>query len=155
MKRLTFLAAVGLCTAGCYTLQPVVGSGPFLGDQLSLSINDAGRVALGGAIGPEISEIEGRLVQKDSSQYVMSVTLLRLLRGGEQVWSGEKIPVKSAFVSSVQVRRFSRARSVALGAVGVGTVAYMLTRAIIGSGSHENKPGQPSDSANTLRRPWP
>ena len=72
---------------GCFTLKPVTGQPLPLGTVVSLSINDAGRAVLSGTMGPEISDIEGRLVQKDSAEYVLAVSLVKLMRGGEQVWS--------------------------------------------------------------------
>lgn len=139
---------------GCYTLQPTGGPVPQPGTIIGLDINDAGRLALGGAMGPEIGQVEGRLVEKDSSEYVVAVTALHLLRGGDQVWHGETIRIKSEYVTSIYERRFSAARSAALAAAGVGAVAIIATRSLIGLGSSDSgKP--PIDTAHTQRRPRP
>ena len=126
--------------------QPGVGIG--------LDISDAGRVALGGSMGPEIEQIEGRLIQFDNNEYVVGVTSLHLLRGGEQVWHGEQVHVKKEYVTSVYERRFSTARSAALAAAGIGAVAYIATRAIAGSGSID-QPITPPESGHTSRRRRP
>ena len=104
---------------GCYTLQPVATTGPLFGSEVALDINDAGRVALGASIAPEISQLEGRLVRKDSNEYVLAVSVVRQLRDVEQKWTGEKIIVKSEYVTAVQQRRLSRGRSVLLGSAAV------------------------------------
>lgn len=119
-----------------------------------MDINDAGRVALGGSMGPEISQIEGQLLEKDSAEYLMSVSSIRLLRGGEQTWSGEKVHIKSEYVSSFYQRRFSRGRSLALGAVGVGAIAYFVTRSLV-TGSSTPDTQIPGDTAHTQRIPVP
>jgi hypothetical protein len=113
-------------------------------------VTDAGRVALGGSMGPEIAQVEGRLIGIENGEYLVAVTTVRLLRGGEQVWSGEQVRIKQEHVSSVYVRRFSTARSVALGTtVGGGFAAFLITRALRGAGSGDS--GTPGDSAHTQR----
>jgi hypothetical protein len=146
------LTTIGILLVGCYTLQPTGRVVPEAGTKIALSVNDAGRAALGGQMGPEIDLVEGLLVQKDSSDYVLAVSFVRLLRGGEQKWNGEKIHIKPEFVTAVYERRFSRERSVAMGAIGLGALYFLVTRSIVGSGLGEPmKP--PGDTANTLRRP--
>jgi hypothetical protein len=115
---------------------------PEPGSVIALDITDRGRVALGGDIGPELSQIEGRLVSRDSSEYVLGVTGVRFLRGGEQVWHGETVHLKSDYVGNRYERRFSTARSVALGALAVGAVAIVATTSLrgLGQGDRETPP---------------
>jgi hypothetical protein len=138
---LTGFTAVGVLLMGCYTLQPISGAMPATGTQVALDVNDAGRVALGGTMGPEIAQIQGRLIDKNDEDYLIAVSAIRLLRGGEHVWSGEQVRVKSEYVGSVYERRFSRERSIALGATVIGGfAAFLVTRSLIGSGSDEERP---------------
>lgn len=148
------IAALGVVLMGCYTYQPVAGVVPEVGMQVAFDVNDAGRVALGGQMGPEIAQVEGQLVQKDSGSYLVAISTVRLLRGGEQVWTGEQVRLKSEYLGSAYQRRFSAGRSVALGAAALGGfTAFLVSRSILGSGSKDN-PGQPTDTANTrLVRP--
>jgi len=141
-----------IASAGCYTLEPARGVTPSLGKMVAFDVNDAGRVALGGQMGPAILQVEGRLVQKDSDTYVVAVSSVRLLQGGEQTWTGEQVRIKSQWVSSVYERRLSVARSVALTAVGVGIVGYIAARGIIGS-VPSDRPITPGDTGQTARRP--
>jgi len=143
------LAAVLL--VGCYTFEPVQGPTPAVGTEIAFDINDAGRVALGGSMGPEIAQIEGRLVDKGSADYLVAVTAVHLLRGGEQVWSKEPVRIKSEYVSSVYEKKFSAVKSVALGAVGVGVVAALAGRSLIGGGTTDPAK-QPGDTGHTTRR---
>lgn len=139
--------------AGCYELQPATtGVEPTLGSEIALDVSDAGRVALGGSMGPEIAQIEGRLVQRDSSEYLVAVSAVHLLRGGAQVWSGERVHMKSDYVTKIYEKRFSRGRSVALGSVGLAGVVLLVTRSILGGGTTD--PGvPPSDTGHAQRRP--
>ena len=98
MRIIGALAVAG--QVSCYVLQPVAaGVTPVLGQVIAMDINDAGRVALGGSIGPEISQIEGRVTRNEGDEYELAVSTVRLLRGGEQGWAGEKIRLRKEFVS--------------------------------------------------------
>ncbi len=149
-QRLTSLTAVGVILAGCYTLQPVRGTSPEVGNRIAFDVNDAGRVALGGMVGPEIAQIEGKVVEKDSEGYLLSVTTLRLLRGLEQPWNGEQVRVKSEFLGTAYERRFSLGRSIGLGVVGIGGfTAFLATRSLLGGGSEDNP--KPCDTCGQTR----
>ena len=118
---------------GCYTVRPITGQSLALGTTLSLNINDAGRATLGGQMGPAINEIEGRLLEKDSAAYVLAVTQVRLFNGGEQVWSGERVRIRTEFVNTVSERKFSRGKTALISAAAVGLVAIVLSKGLIGS----------------------
>jgi len=102
-------------------------------------------------MGPEIAQIEGRLVQRDTTEYVVAVTAVHLLRGGEQTWSGENVHLKSAYVGAVYEKKYSKSRSIALGAIGVGIAAAIATRSIVGGGD-VGQQQQPDSSGHTTRR---
>ena len=143
--------ALGL--VGCYTLHPTGGGVPPVGTEVAFDVNDAGRLALGGQMGPEIKQVEGRLLDQENGEYVVAVSTIRLLRGGEQTWSGEKVRIKTEHVGTAYTRRLSKGRTIALAAVGVGAVALVVTRSLKGSGDEETR--VPGDSAQTRRVPQP
>ena len=143
LLRSVGLIFTGALLAGCYTLRPAGGATVTPGEVVALDINDQGRVALGGAIGPEIARIEGRLVGNDPEEYLLSVRRLEFLRGGEQSWAGERVRIRRDFVGNVYERQLSRSRSYTLATVIVaGAVAFFLTRDLFGLGS---EPGDDDD----------
>lgn len=149
------LALSALVVTGCYRLHPVTtGEAPELGARVAVQINDIGRVALGGSMGPEIDRIEGRLEEKDEAGYLIAVQQVYLMRGGMQVWGGEIVRIGKDQVRSFSERQFSRGRSIALGAVGAGGVAFLLSRGLLGAGLGD-PPKIPTDSGATLRVIWP
>ena len=154
MLRLGSVVLAGALMAGCYTLEPAMGVVPRVGSVVALDVNDLGRVALGGSMGPEIAQIEGPLVEKTPTEYVVAVKVVRLLRGGEQTWAGEQVHLKTEFVTSVSERRFSAGRSAvfAAGAVGVAVAGILAGRHVIGSGTGDT-PVFPGDTAHSVRRP--
>lgn len=139
-------------STGCYTLTPVVSTDLPVGAQVSLRVTDAGRVALGGSMGPEIGEVDGRLVQHNDSAYLLAVSGVRFLRGGEQRWNGERISVRNEFVSGVSEQRLSKVRSGALAGVTIAAVVYALSRGLGGFGTSEDGKA-PGDTVQTTRIP--
>jgi hypothetical protein len=119
-----------------------------------MDINDQGRVALGGQLGPEISQIEGRLVSRDSTDYVIAVSTIRLLRGGEQVWRGEQVHIRSSYVSTMYERRFSKGRTAAVTAIGIAAVAGIFGQKLLGGGPTNPDPVVP-DGSDKSRIPRP
>lgn len=138
---------LGALLLGCYTFLPVSGP-PAPGMDVAFDVNDAGRVALGGVMGPEIGRIEGRVLERGTEDFLIAVSSIRLLRGGEQVWNGEPVRIRAEHVGPASERRFARGRTVALG-VGVigGFAAFLITRSLIGAGTEDGNP--PVDTANT------
>jgi hypothetical protein len=141
--------------AGCYTLEPARRSAPEPGSVIALDITDQGRVALGGLIGPALSQVEGRVISTDSSEYVLGVTGVRFLAGGEQVWHGETVHIKSEYVGSRYERRFSAGRTAALGAVAVGAVVLVAAKGlrVLGQGTTDKTPGDTAQTQRVPRRP--
>ena len=135
MMRFTAVLFIGGLLTGCYTLQPATGITPEIGDELAFDINDVGRVALGGAMGPEIAQVEGHLISRENADYLIGVTSIHTLRSGDQVWKGEQVRIKSEYVGSIYERHFSQARTITLGAVGAAAFALIVTRSLSGSGS--------------------
>jgi hypothetical protein len=152
LKRFTSLVTMSALLTGCYTLQPVRGGyTPAIGDEMAFDINDVGRVALGGSMGPEIAQIEGKLISRENAEYLVGVNAVRFLRGGEQVWKGEQVRIKSEYVGSTYERHFSKGRTLILSAAGIGGFAYVLTRGLIGSSRSD--PVEPPIGGTALRVP--
>ena len=123
---MTTVAGIGLLTTSCYTLQPSAAAVPAPGTRLAFSINDVGRVALGGSMGPELRQVEGNLQAKDGDDYVVSVRGVELLQGGYQTWAGETVRIKSSYVSAIYEKKFSAGKT----AMAVGGAALLVSLAL-------------------------
>jgi hypothetical protein len=145
------LAVAMVGASACYTLEPIRGSSPVLGTRIALDVNDAGRVALGGSMGPEIDRVEGRLIERTNGEYLLGVTSVVLLRGGVQTWKGEQVVVKPEFVSTVYERRLDKARTGLFAAVVAGSVIAIASQSLLTSGSED--PAQHQDTVLTNRKP--
>ena len=147
MYRCTGIVVGIALLSSCYTYQPMGAATPEIGQEFAFDINDVGRVGLGGAIGPEIAQIEGRLISRENAEYLVAVTTVRFLRGGEQVWKGENVHIKSEYVTSTSERQFSKGRSISLGVAGVGAMAFLLTRSLFGGGTEGETTPPPTGSS--------
>jgi hypothetical protein len=138
--------------AGCYILQPATGAGPEPGTLMAMEVNDLGRLALGGQMGPEISQIEGRLISKRDDQYEIAVRSVKLIRGGAQIWGGERVTIKREYISQTFERQFSASRTVALSAVFVVGVYAVIKGQDLFSLGREDPDTLPCDSCGNAAR---
>jgi hypothetical protein len=145
------MATIMVCSSGCYSLERINGSSPAPGTRIALDVTDAGRVALGGTMGPEIDRVEGRLIERTNGEYLLGVTSVSLLRGGVQTWKGEQVVLKPEFVSTVYERRLDKARTGLFAAAIVGGVVAIASQNLLTSGT-EDTPTTP-DTIHTNRRP--
>lgn len=129
--------------AGCYELQLATGAGPQPGALMAMEVNDVGRLALGGQMGPEIFQIEGMLLSTQGDEYEVAVRSVKLIRGGDQVWNSERVRINKAYISQTYERKFSKGRTVAMSAVFVVS-AYVVIRKLelfgLGRGEPEIPP---------------
>lgn len=143
---------LGLLLAGCSTLQPVQGPAPEPGARLAFDLNDVGRVAMGGAMGPEIAQVEGRLLGNEDGAYLVAVSGVSLLRGGHQTWSGEMVRLRPEYIGNTFERRTSTGRSIALGVITVGgATALLLGTSLVTSGQGDDDPVPPPVDQRRIR----
>jgi hypothetical protein len=142
MKHGFKLVVFTVLSAGCYSLQPALGPAPKSGDQVAFEITDLGRVYLGGAMGPEIGQVEGRLLDSENGDYVLGVTSVKTIRGGVQVWSGERVRIEKQYVARMYERKFSKGRTLAMGIVAVGGAVLLFGKSlgVLGGGDTPKPP---------------
>ena len=133
--------------AGCYTMQPLVGSRPepAPGTRLIIELTDAGRVAMANQMGTEVARFESRLVRQTDSAYVLSVSMVVGAWGAQARWNGEQVMLRTDYVRTIGERRFSAGRT-ALVAVGTtaSIMAFVLTRSLLGGGNSTDPSNPPT-----------
>ena len=149
---MTMVAGIGVST-GCYTLEPTSVAVPAPGTRLAFAINDVGRVALGGSMGPELRRVEGSLQSKEGDDYFVNVAGVELLQGGFQNWAGETVRINSSYVSAVYEKKFSKGKTaLAVGGTAIA-VALMGSRSVRSFLDPRDEP--PSDTFLTRRGRMP
>jgi hypothetical protein len=141
MRRVLTVAALGIGCLGCYVLRPMPAA-PGPGLRVVLELNDRGRVALSDSVGQSASQIEGTLVSRSDSAYVVRVEGIEYVGGQRQRWTGESLTVREEFLRDVRARHVSRARTaVVAGIVSSSVIAFIVTRDLFGLGGGGREPG--------------
>jgi hypothetical protein len=134
-------------TSGCYTTVPF-SSTPVAGQVLVMDLNDNGRVALGPSIGPAATRVEGMLDSRTDSAYVVKVQSVVYMNGSSNKWTNEPLTIRSDLVRELRERKFSRSRTAMLSAgVAGAVVAFIASRAILGSGTPDTSKGDGGDGS--------
>ena len=107
-----------------------------------LALNDRGRVALGDSVGEAVAQIEGALVSRRDSVFVVRVRAVEYLNGQRTRWTGEPLTVREEHLRDVYARRMSRGRTaVVAGVVSSSVIAFILSRDLFGLGGGGREPG--------------
>ena len=145
----TFLAPLllaGLVLQGCYTYVPFHGLTVTPGMNISLELNDQGRVAVGERLGPELQRVDGALVEASDTNLVLLVSQVRDINGGTTRWSGEPVRLKQAYTKQIFERRLDKPKT-GLFVAGVTALlgAFILTRNLTGWGDPHRGTKVPPD----------
>ncbi|MGE5082988.1 MAG: hypothetical protein ACM3ND_08790 [Acidobacteriota bacterium] len=143
------IASTVLWTSGCYSYAVRPVSEISQDATVTADINDVGRVALGDRVGPEVMQVEGKVVQRSDSSVRLLVTQVTYLNGNTEAWQGQEVGLRAQDVKLVTQRTFSRSRTALLiGAMAVGLVAAILSLNFLGITS-----GDPSNDKGTQPPP--
>jgi hypothetical protein len=127
------IASTVLWTSGCYSYAVKPVSEVSQDATVTADINDVGRVALGDRAGPEVMQVEGKVVQRSDSSVRLLVSQVTYLNGVTEAWQGQELALRAQDIKSVTQRTFSRSRTaLLLGAIAVGFVATILSLNFLG-----------------------
>lgn len=144
------IAAIGFLPlmAGCYVYNPIatLQPAPPPGTNLSLLLNDEGRMQSAHQVGPYAMRIEGELVQATPDDLVLAVSDVTDIRGIHSKWTGESVSLPRSYVMMGYQKEFSRSKTVLLAtAVAGGIVALIASRNLIGFGGSGDNGQNPPD----------
>jgi len=128
------LAALVLCTAGCYRLTPVEGGVPAQGQEVFVTLTDEGSTRLAPLVGPRIEAVDGRSLATTDSSFVLAVNAV-VARGGRSMpWSLERLEVPRVAVASVRGRTLDRRKSWIVAGLSVAAVLALGDSFGLGTG---------------------
>ena len=130
LRRILFFAPL---LAGCYEYQPISTTTAPTGQDVRLTLTDAGSADMAPALGPSVEEVGGKLVKDSGDAYTVALSESRRRNGIEMDWRGEEVSISKALVSSIQLRKFSPARTTVVG-VGLVAALFVIQRSIWGPG---------------------
>ncbi len=131
--RCLVVLAVPTFLSACFGYYPHPQPAGLVGKDVLLTLTDSGSVVLASRLGPSITEVFGRLDSDSASAFGVSVISVRNRGGLETDWKGERVAISRPLVAAVAERRFSRARTTALGAI-LGVALYAVREAFQGTG---------------------
>jgi len=153
--RAALLAGSLGANTGCYTSQPLMGA-PDAGAIAVVTLNDRGRESLREAIGQNAERMEGSVVSRSDTGFVLAVRNVEYFGGASNAWRGEQVAVPIAGVRALTQRRFSKARTALVIGAGIAAViAFIVTRDIFGDETafieEPEGPGIPVGSSLPIR----
>lgn len=129
-RGLPAVSLMPLLIAACYSYTPQVTDRPVPASVIEVTLNDRGRVAMEGNVGPEVLTIEGSVMDVSDSVFVLSVRRVTGIDGNMSRWAGEPVTFRLENIRHVRQRRFSTGRTALL--VGTATASAL---AFVASGS--------------------
>ncbi len=146
MRRAVLIVGILPLLAGCYVYTPISTLEPAPGTNLSLLLNDEGRMQSSHEVGPYAMKIEGELVQATPEDFVLSVSDVTDIRGVHSKWTGESVSLPRSYVMMTYQKQFSTSKTVLLAAaVAGGIVALIASRNLIGFGGSGDTGQNPPD----------
>ncbi len=144
-RRAVICALAPSILSGCYTYRPVVATQPVAGTRVDLHLTDEGRIAVRERIGPDVARVEGSLVYRNDTSFVLRVAEVHGLYGARNVWGGEEVGIRRDYVGLVRERRFDTMRSVLLGGLVVAALVVIFATDLVGFGGDSDVWREPPD----------
>ncbi len=143
-SQLLLLALLGPA-AGCYVYAPVPPTAPEPGAQIRAVVDDEASAQLTSVLGPGVTRLTGMVLDRRESTLSILVDSYFSTRAGDLLSANEPVRIGLANFRTLEEKRFSRGRSVLLGAAFVGGAVLVmkvtgLDRRIF-EGGEEEPPG--------------
>ena len=134
--RIVILIGVLSLSAGCYNYDPLTTPSPDPGTYVAAHLTDGGSEELARYLGPNVFIVRGRYLGPDARGLLVSVSSVETKRGDELSWQGETVALPVDAITSLEVRRLSKGRTLLLAGVGAGgLVATTVAFSLLGGGT--------------------
>jgi hypothetical protein len=121
-------AASLMLQQGCYSAIPVTGASTMPRGEVTIRVNDRGRLLIGNRLGPLVDKLQGRIVRADSTQVEMAVELAEDVRGTVARWGGERFTIPREGINTIDEKKLAKKRTWFLvGAIAAGVVLFFAT----------------------------
>lgn len=116
----------GVGGVGCYNYEPLTTPSPTPGSRLAVELTDSGTSALTGYLGPDVAQVDGRLLRVTPETLVLSAQSITNRQGINHFWTGEQVALPRNLVATLVQRRFAPARTAVFVTGAVAGVALVL-----------------------------
>lgn len=121
------MAAALIAQAACYGYVPVTPDTPEPGSHLRVALNEQGASQLTSVLGPEVVELDGRLLAREDQTLSLLVSSYQTRRNAELAGTGDPVHVSIDQITRVEQKRLAPGRSILLGLALAGG-AFVLNR---------------------------
>lgn len=136
------VACVMFMTA-CYTYDVKAPTDIMAGQQVEVTVNNIGRVALTADLGDDVSKVDGDFVAVTDSGFRLHVNHVEFLNETATPFPGSEITIPRTGITTVSTKQYSQSKTTVV-AVGLAAliIAIIATIGIAGSGNSngDNKP---------------
>jgi hypothetical protein len=130
--------AAALLLAGCYKYRPLDSSLPAQGASVQVSLTAEGTEQVIRRYGPNISQLEAKVLGVRQDTLELAVRLARTPEGFESYFSGDTLTLPLSGVSSISGRKLAVGPTVLIGGLVIG--GTIGTAAALGSSSSNGAP---------------
>lgn len=133
-------AALLVCTiTACYSRQSIGMDIPAPGVRIVAQLTDSGTVAMGNAIGPGATEVEGIVASADANAWTLNVLRVEQRGGLSSLWNRESVTFPRSALTAVSAKRINKKRSWLT--AGIITVGAFVAARIFGAFDVNEGPG--------------
>jgi hypothetical protein len=129
-----------ILTTACYTYDLKAPSDLMAGQEVEVTVNNVGRVALTSDLGDDVAQFEGNVVSVADSMLTVSVTHVDYLNGSSTGFPGGTISVSRNSITTVSTKQFSRSKTV-VAAFGIVAAIAAVIGVLHATGFGDSGPG--------------
>lgn len=142
IRSVVSAAVAAVAAAACYSHQPLTTMVPAPHTRVVAEVTDLGRTALGNAIGPGATRVDGEVVAADTASWTLALIRVGYRGGADVPWNREQVVVPRYALSEPKERRFNRRKSWLTAAI-ITTTALLAARLFGAFGFGEGPNGEP------------
>jgi hypothetical protein len=136
-----------LFISGCYTYQPLPTTPPEPGTRISAELTDQGSIDMSSQLGPEVAEVQGEVIQSDSTALRLAILGTANRRGIESDWQREQVAIPVNALGRLQERKLSVGGTALVGGLAIGGL-YAMYRLLGGPAIFEGSAGHGSSGGS-------
>jgi hypothetical protein len=117
--------------AACYRYTPVTDLAPAEGAVVRLDLSETGTARLGSLLGRNATAVEGTVLSRTDTSFLMSVSATRQHNEQPLTWAGEHVSVPREAVQTIETRSLNKKKTLLLASVAV--IGAISLKAIVSS----------------------
>ena len=113
--------------AACYRYTPVTDLAPAEGAVVRLDLSETGTARLGSILGRNATAVEGTILSRTDTSFLISVSATRQRNEQPLTWAGERVSVPREAVQTIETRSLNKKKTLLLAGTAIlGAVSLKL-----------------------------